>query len=151
MVPCPAASQTSFPSLTPASPLNPTTMVQVAELLADLTLLKTIVPLPLPLPIISLTAHHQNSTEALSLVSATTTTTADSDADPDFKRAMEFLALRSEQIQHDELTEKRRAVAKVIARINGEEEEEAAVEESSEESQSSGQVGRMAGAWRRSP
>ena len=77
----------------------------------------------------------QNSADALRLVGAPEEAAAASGDDRDFARATEFLALRAEQVRPDELNEKRRAVAKVLARVVD------GVEEDAEG------VVRMAGSW----
>jgi hypothetical protein len=110
----------------------------------------------------------QNSTEALNLVSASPPTKNNNDG-LDFSRALEFLSLRAEQIEHDELNRKRKAVAGVITRItgvrttkngDGEEDDNNPSQRGDDDgdgdgamsrSQSSRRLERMAGSWIKGP
>jgi hypothetical protein len=60
---------------------------------------------------------------------------------------MEFLALRAEQIGHEDLNAKRKAVGRVVKRLRGEAEEEREYDEAVDVSETSARGGRMAGGW----
>lgn len=77
-------------------------MVLLAELLADLTSLKTL-----------------NTSDALALVNSPHTDTTTEPTDREFTRAKEFLALRSEQRGLEDLIAKRRGVAAVMEGFGG--------------------------------
>lgn len=62
----------------------------------------------------------QNTSDALSLVgSPDAEDTGEEPTDQEFTRVKEFLALRAEQREHEDLIAKRRSVAAVLERFEG--------------------------------